>query len=816
MGGRDEPRAVVAVLPARGVASPSFFQTRVANCPAPFRSERGTRRGADAASARSGEVSERTMPSISERARAVYMSMPSPPRFSRGSSKSASTDVAGPIRDADAPETRASSDAETRAETPLASTPHFVAGASLPSHHSRHPSGLSDITVDSDEGSEGGNETDVSEATAALEAERDREMYRTMSPSGRTPRRTRASGEEAASTPMGAIDDELRRLEDVPMISLENFMRFRGGDDAETGSGYESESSLAESLAEPSSFANDASAYASRPPASDAAHYDANTDLDVEEEVDPRVGAALDEMNDAASGVNDLEKALARARRRRRAARSESEKKLEAIRLRVAKSVRNAVPYFHQQALASTHERNAQDALAQYERAHDAYALARDDVESKMKVWRERSRERSRENGFEAPERLTPSKRADLAAANEAAELTAYVEISESRDLNVLEATRTRAENAYGTHIKNATASIDAALRLKRKLTRTIGKARPYFEAKAMAEGAWDALDEKVRDAQEDVREGKRRYQRAMAELARISEEVHERREREKAEREAERARAEAEVKRETEAVVSALVAFALETVIARAEAEAQAAREAAEAAAREAAAREAAEAAAREAAAREAAEAAAREAAAREKAAREEAEAAQEAAREAAEAVARENAAKEAADAAAKERVETEAREAAERQVAAREASEREAEEAAARDAAEKEASAREAVDAADVEAARRGEAAVADVSSEETETDESNEALVRSVVADAVASVADAATAKANAEANAAALDFFGLDDAAAPAPAPADDPFESLASLEPAAAATAVRENGSGVANAPAPATGSLMDF
>ena len=738
----------------------------------------------------------------------MYMSMPSPPRFSLGSSKSASTDVAG-NGDADAPETRASSDAETRAETRASITPS--AGASLPSHHSRHPSGVSDITVDSDEGSEGGNETDVSEATAALEAERDREMYRTMSPSGRKPRRTRASGEEAASTPMGAIDDELRRLEDVPMISLENFMRFRGGDDAETGSGYESESSLAESLAE-SSFANDASAYASRPLASDAAHYDANTDLDVEEEVDPRVGAALDEMNDAASGVNDLEKALTRARRRRRAARNESEKKLEAIRLRVAKSVRNAVPYFHQQALASTHERNAQDALAQYERAHDAYALARDDVESKMKVWRD-GRERSRENGFEAHERLTPSKRADLAAANEAAELTAYVEISESCDLNVLEAMRTRAENAYGTHIKNATASIDAALRLKRKLTRTIGKARPYFEAKAMAEGAWDALDEKVRDAQEDVREGKRRYQCAMAELARISEEVHERREREKAEREAERARAEAEAKREAEAVVSALVAFALETVIARAEAEAQAAREAAEAAAREKAAREAAEAAAREEAAREAAEAAAREKAAREAA---EVAAREAAAREAAEAAAREAAAKEAADAAAKERVETEAREAAERQVAAREASEREAEEAAARDAAEKEAAAKEAEDAADLEAARRGEAAVADVSSEETATDESNEALVRSVVADAVASVADAATAKANAEANAAALDFFGLDDAAAPAPAPADDPFESLASLEPAAAATAVRENGSGVANAPAPATGSLMDF
>ena len=782
---------------------------------------------------RSCEIPEVTMPSMSERARAMYMSMPSPPSFSLGSSKPKASDVAG-NGDAASAETRASSDAETRASTPP------LTGASA-SHHSRHPSGASDITVDSDDGSEGGNETDVSEATAALEAERDREMYRAMSPSGRTPRRPRASGEETASTPLGEIDDELRRLEDVPMISLENFMRFRGGDDAETGSGYESESSLAES----SAAGADAEPAAPREDDSQT-HYDKNTDLEVEEEVDPRVGAALDEMNDAMSRVNDLEKALVRARRRRRASRGESEKTLETIRLRVAKSVRNAVPYFHQQALASTHERAAQDALAQYEKAHDAYAVARDRVESRMKVWRS-------ENGFgpdgetestSAELNLTPSKRADLAAMREAAELTAYVEISESCNLNELEAMRTRAENAYGKHIKNATASMNAALRLKRKLTRTIEKARPYFEAKAIAEGAWDALDEQVRDAQEDVSEGKKRYQRALAELNRISEEVHERREREKAEREAERARAEAEAEEEARSVVSALVAFALETVVARAEAEAQAAREAAEAAAREEAAREAAEAAAREEAARAAAEAAAREeaareaaeaaareeaaraaaeAVAREEAARAAAEAAEavareEAAREAAEAVAREEAARAAAEAATKERAETEAREAAERQAAAHEAAERQTAEAASREAeaARKEAAAREAEDAAALEAARGSEAAAADASSEDSETDESAEALVRSLVADAVASVADAAAKKASEEA----MDFFGLDDSAAAAapPPPADDPFASLASLEPALTSTAVDETGSGDANANAPARASvsLMDF
>ena len=742
------------------------------------------------------------MPSMSERARAMYMSMPSPPSFSLGSSKSKSKDVALNCN-ADAPETRASSDSETRASTPP------LTGASASSHN-RHPSGVSDITIDSEEGSDGGNETDVSEATAALEAERDREMYRTISPSrARMPRRTRAPGEEAASSPMGAIDDELRRLEDVPTISLEGFMRFCGGDDAETGSGYESESSLAESCAN-ESRAEPPARFAPGSVEQSSTHYDANTDLDVEEEVDPRVGAALDEMNDAMTRVNDLEKALARARRARRAARGESEKNLEAIRLRVAKSVRNAVPYFHQQALASTHERNAQDALAQYEKAHDAYALARDDVEARMKVWREENGfsaegvERADASNGDASDHLTPSKRADLAAAREAAELTAYVALSESSDLNDLEAMRTRAENAYGKHIKLATASMNAALRLRRRLARTIEKARPYFEAKAVAEGAWDALDERVHDALEDVRDGKQRYQRAMAELARISEEVHERREKEKAEREAERARTEADAEREVEAVVSALVAFALQAVVRRAEAEVYAAREAAEAAAREEAAREAAEAAAREEAAREAADAAARE----------------EAAREAADAAAREEAAREAAGKAARELFETESKDTAERRAVDFEAAAQEAEEAASLDDAEKEPAAREAVDAMALEAARRRESNVVDIPSEETVSRELDEALVRSIVEDAVASVVDAAAVKAMADANAASMDFFGLDDAPAgvpvPAPATPDDPFAALTSFEPVPATTTALRDGSGDANARAHVSGSLIDF
>ena len=49
----------------------------------------------------------------------------------------------------------------------------------------------------------------------------------------------------------------------------------------------------------------------------DATHYDADTDLEVPEEVDPRVGDALDELNDSMTEVNALETELNAARRRR-------------------------------------------------------------------------------------------------------------------------------------------------------------------------------------------------------------------------------------------------------------------------------------------------------------------------------------------------------------------------------------------------------------------------------------------------------------------------------------------------------------------
>ena len=334
--------------------------------------------------------------------------------------------------------------------------------------------------------------------------------------------------------------------------------------------------------------------------------------------------------------------------------------------------------------------------MAQYEKAHDAFVEARDIVEGKMEKWRLEEFGKNDESTSET--NLTPSKRADLSARKETRELTAYVKFSNTTNLTELEAMKLRAEHVYGKHIHGLTESKNQALRMKRKLTKTIEKARPYFEAKAIAEGAWDKLDESVREAQAAVRDGKARYQQSMDALAKISEEVHERRERESAEREADLLAEELAVEAEAREVVSSMVAFALNAVLSRAEAEEKAAREAAEAEAEaEAAAKEAAE----EAARRLAAEREAAEKEATEKQAAETADA-----REAAE-----TAAREAADAAEKEAEEDAAREAATREVAeaaAREIAEREAAEAAAREAAEA-AAEREGVEADAREAAER-----------------------------------------------------------------------------------------------------------
>ena len=100
------------------------------------------------------------------------------------------------------------------------------------------------------------------------------------------------------------------------------------------------------------------------------------------------------------------------------------------------------------------------------------------------------------------------------------------------------ETMKKRAELAHKENIRMATKTMHEALVMQRKSKKSVEKARPYFEAKARAEADLARRDEEVRTLEAKVKEGKDRYAKALENLSRISEEIHERRERERIERE--------------------------------------------------------------------------------------------------------------------------------------------------------------------------------------------------------------------------------------------------------------------------------------
>jgi hypothetical protein len=118
------------------------------------------------------------------------------------------------------------------------------------------------------------------------------------------------------------IGSSLDRLEAIPTLSLDDFLTFRGG--ARAGSSDAgAESHHGGGASEP----DDA-----RTPAT---HYDADTDLEVPEEVDPRVQDALEELNLSTTSVNALEGRLSAARKARKQTRLEQEKRPRERRARV-------------------------------------------------------------------------------------------------------------------------------------------------------------------------------------------------------------------------------------------------------------------------------------------------------------------------------------------------------------------------------------------------------------------------------------------------------------------------------------------------
>jgi len=328
----------------------------------------------------------------------------------------------------------------------------------------------------------------------------------TSEPDGGSPRtETKASPLRASvdAEQMSELGHELDHLEEIPTMSLEDFLTpaflGRAGTSVSTS-------------APPSEFGD------VDPP------YQPDDDLEFAEDVDPRVAGALDEMNEAMMAVNDIELELGAAKRRRRLHKSDGGTKIEDTRKKLSSSVRAAVPFFHAQAVGHMYQVRSIECLRAYEKAHDMHAAAKD-VAAQLEA--------------EMAASASPGKKI---TGNEGGTFDTQLMIALSDAMSKVvetEIMKKRAEATHGRMTRLATKAVNESIALRKKFAKSVEKAQPYFAVKSAVEAKAKALDEEVAEVALRVKEGKRQYHAAMDELARISEEVHERRMREKEEREA-------------------------------------------------------------------------------------------------------------------------------------------------------------------------------------------------------------------------------------------------------------------------------------
>jgi len=235
-----------------------------------------------------------------------------------------------------------------------------------------------------------------------------------------------------------------------------------------------------------------------------ASLYERDTDLEVAEDVDPRVGDALNELNDSMTECNALENALHVAKRARDEVRVTARERLDRVSAAMSTSVKTALPVFHKRALARLYQARSIEALRAYEDAHDAHELAKqrnDELEQDL---------------------LASSGRVDIELMEACADAM--------RDVAETAAVKARAVATHELNTRRAVQATTDAAGLEKSRRGAVAKAQPYFAAKTAGEIECAAADADVARRKLAVRQAKARYDAALRALNEISEEVHARR----------------------------------------------------------------------------------------------------------------------------------------------------------------------------------------------------------------------------------------------------------------------------------------------
>ena len=312
--------------------------------------------------------------------------------------------------------------------------------------------------------------------------------------------------------------------------------------------------------------------------------YERNTDLmGEEEEVDPRVETALEDLNDAAEEVNKAEQEYDRGKRTLREEKERAREAVDGMYKQLGGAVKKAVPALHKRAVASLYQNRSQEAMIAHAECFDHHEKCKKTV-SKLERMLAKTREETREEDDDAspssssssssfskdedeeedneeeteelidedhgddnhnPELATTSpsaspkkkKKRKKKKRMDKSNLRLLEKLSEAV-ASVTEAERVmrRALLAHETNAKLAMEAVDECARLSSntKNIRAIKKAQRYFAIKKEGEDAIEKLESSVKEMRAKLKTCKSRYGECLEQLNAISKEIHERRELEK------------------------------------------------------------------------------------------------------------------------------------------------------------------------------------------------------------------------------------------------------------------------------------------
>ncbi len=314
--------------------------------------------------------------------------------------------------------------------------------------------------------------------------------------------------------------------------------------------------------------------------------YERNTDLmGEEEEVDPRVETALEDLNDAAEEVNKAEQEYDRGKRTLREEKERAREAVDGMYKQLGGAVKKAVPALHKRAVASLYQNRSQEAMIAHAECFDHHEKCKKTV-SKLERMLAKTREETREEDDDASPSSSSSLSSSSFSKDEDEEEDNEEETEERIDedhgddnhnpelattspsaspkkkkkrkkkkrmdksnLRLLEklseavASVTEAERvmrrallAHETNAKLAMEAVDECARLSSntKNIRAIKKAQRYFAIKKEGEDAIEKLESSVKEMRAKLKTCKSRYGECLEQLNAISKEIHERRELEK------------------------------------------------------------------------------------------------------------------------------------------------------------------------------------------------------------------------------------------------------------------------------------------